>query len=79
MLSIIAHDVLTVSVSTIASEATFNAGGRVVNKKRCNLSPEAIEAVVCLKNWNLTNKILHDHVREATLVTDINNLNLSKH
>ena len=79
VLSIIAHDVLTVSISTVASEAAFSAGGRVVSKKRCNLSPEAIEAVVCLKDWNLTNKRLHDHVREAALVTDTENLNLSKH
>ena len=50
MLSIIARDVLTVYVSTVASEATFSAGGRVISEKRCNLSPEAIEAVVCLKD-----------------------------
>ena len=68
MLFIIAHDVLIVHVSTVASEAAFSAGGRVVSKKRCNLSPEAIEAVVCLKDWNLADKRLHDHVREATLV-----------
>ena len=79
MLSIIARDVLTVSVSTVASEAAFSAGGRVVSKRRCNLSPEAIEAVVCLKDWNLEDKRLQDHVREAALVTDTENLNLSKH
>ena len=79
MLSIIAHDVLTVPVSTVASEAAFSAGGRVVSKKRCNLSPEIIDAVVCLKYWNLADKRLHDHVREAALVTDTENLNLSKH
>ena len=79
VLSIIARDVLTVSMSTIASEATFNAGRRVVCKKRCNLSPEAIEAAVYLKDWNLADKRLHDHVREAALVTDTENLNLSKH
>ena len=45
MLSIIARDVLIMPVSTIASEAAFSAGGRVVSKKRCNLSPEAIETV----------------------------------
>ena len=50
MLSIIALDVLTVHVSTVASEAAFSAGGRVVNKKQCNLSLEAIEAIVCLKD-----------------------------
>ena len=32
VLSIIARDVLTVLVSTVASEAAFNAGGRVVSK-----------------------------------------------
>ena len=33
MLSIIACDVLIVSVSTDASEVAFNVGGRVVSKK----------------------------------------------
>ena len=79
MLSIIARDILTVPVSTVASEAAFSAGGKVVSKKRCNLSSEAIEAVVYLEDWNLANKRLHDHVREAALVTYIENLNLSKH
>ena len=79
MLSIIARDVLTMPVSTVASEAAFSAGGRVVSKKRCNLSLKIIEAVVCLKYWNLANNRLHDHVRETALVTDTKNLNLSKH
>ena len=79
MLSIIAHDVLTVSVSIVASEAAFSAGGRMVSKKRCNLSPEVIEAVVCLKGWNLAERRLHDHVREAALVTDTENLKLLRH
>ena len=33
VLSIIACDVLTVHVSTVASEAAFSAGGRVASKK----------------------------------------------
>ena len=79
MLSIIARDVLTVPVGTVASEAAFSAGGRVVSKKRCNLSPQAIEAVVCLKDWSLADKRLHDHVREAGLVADTENLKISRH
>ena len=71
--------VLTVPMSTVASKAAFSAGGRVVSKKQCNLSLEAIEVVVCLQDWNLADKRLHDHVREAALVTDTENLNLSKH
>ena len=79
MLSIIARDVLTMPVSTVASEAAFSAGGRVVSKKRCNLSPQSIEAVVCLKDWSLVDKRLHDHVREAELVADTVNLKISRH
>ena len=50
MLSIIARDVLTVSMSTVASEAAFSVGERVVSKKRCNLSPEAIKTGIGLKD-----------------------------
>ena len=70
VLSIIARDVLIVSMSTVASEAAFSTDGIVVSKKRCNLSAKAIEAVVCLKDWSLADKILHDHVKEAELVAD---------
>ena len=79
MLSIIARDVLTMPVSTVSSETAFNTGGRVVSKKRCNLSPQAIKAVVCLKDWSLADKRLHDHVREAELVADTENLKISRH
>ena len=71
--------VLTLRVSTVASEAAFSAGGRVVSKKRCNLSPQAIETVVSLKDWSLADKRLHDHVREAELVADTENLKISRH
>ena len=79
MLSIIARDVLTVPVSTVASEAAISAGGRVVSKKRCNSSPQAIEAIVCLKDWSLADKRLLDHVREVELVADTENLKISRH
>ena len=79
MLFIIAHDELTAPVSTVASEAAFSASGRVVSKKRYNLSPQAIEAVVCLKDWSLADKRLHDHIREAELVADTGNLKISRH
>ena len=64
-------------MSTVVSEAAFSISGRLISKKRCNLSPEAIEITVCLKYWNLVDKRLHDHVRKAALMTDIENLNLS--
>ena len=51
----------------------------MVSKKRCNLSPQAIEAVVCLKDWSLADKRLHDHVREVELMADTENLKISRH
>ena len=33
VLSIIAHDILIVPMSTVTSEATFSAGGRVVSER----------------------------------------------
>ena len=50
MLSIIARDVLTVPVSTVALEAAFSVGGRVVSDKRCSLTPDSIEANICVKD-----------------------------
>ena len=50
MLSIIACDVLTMHMSIVALKVAFSAGRRVVSKKLYNLSPEAIEAIICLKD-----------------------------
>ena len=50
ILSIITRYVLTLCVSTIASETAFSADGRMVSQRRCNLSLEAVEAEVCLKD-----------------------------
>ena len=53
VLSIMTREILSVLVSIVASEASFSTSGRVVSNKRCGLSPETIEALVCLKDWNL--------------------------
>ncbi|BBN68166.1 hypothetical protein Prudu_308S000300, partial [Prunus dulcis] len=46
-----ARDVLTTSVSTVASESAFSAGGRVLDEKRMRLTPQICEALMCLKDW----------------------------
>jgi hypothetical protein len=48
LLSIMACDILTVSVSTVSLEASFSTGGRVITEIRCGLSPETLKALVCL-------------------------------
>ena len=62
-----ACEILSILVSTVASEASFSAGGRVVFDKRCGLSPETVEALVCLKDWNLANTGRQEVEQEAEL------------
>jgi len=51
ILSTIARDILTVPVSTVASESAFSAGGRVLDEKRRSMDPKTLEIVVQLKDW----------------------------
>lgn len=51
VLSRLARDVLAIQVSTVASESAFSSSGRIVNKFRSRLEPEAVEALVCTKDW----------------------------
>ncbi|KAJ1253533.1 hypothetical protein BS78_K242300 [Paspalum vaginatum] len=53
VLSRLARDVLAVQVSTVASESAFSSSGRIVSKFRSSLDPEAVEALVCTKDWML--------------------------
>ena len=48
ILSEIARDVLAIPVSTVASEAAFSTGGRVVDQFRSSLSPKLVECLICM-------------------------------
>ena len=73
-----AREILSVPVSTVASEASFSAGGRVVSDKRCGLSPETVEALVCLKDWNLADTRRQEAKQETELTEAFERLKLEK-
>ncbi|OAY78882.1 putative AC transposase, partial [Ananas comosus] len=50
VLSAMAHDLLTVQVSTVASESAFSVGGRILDDYRTRLKEDAVEVLVCLKD-----------------------------
>ncbi|CAD6226192.1 unnamed protein product [Miscanthus lutarioriparius] len=50
-MSLMARDFLSILVSTVSSESTFSAAGRILGKNRTSLSPETLEALVCSKDW----------------------------
>ena len=55
MLSHFARDVFLVPVSTVSSEATFSMVGRIIEERRSSLTPEMVEAITCLKDWEMAN------------------------
>ncbi|KAL5576694.1 hypothetical protein UlMin_018393 [Ulmus minor] len=46
-----ARDILAVPVSTVASEAAFSVGGRVLDQFRSSLKPDMVEAIICTRDW----------------------------
>ena len=50
-LAAMARDVLSIPVSTVASESTFSVGGQVIDQFRSALKPDVVEALVCSRDW----------------------------
>lgn len=46
-----ARDILSMLVSTIASQSTFSTSGQIVENRRCSLTNEMIEVITCLLDW----------------------------
>nr|GMC64573.1 zinc finger BED domain-containing protein RICESLEEPER 2-like [Ipomoea batatas] len=71
ILSKLASDVLVIPISTVASEATFNEGTRVLDPYRAKLSSDMVQVLVCGADWvrqlHGINKPIMTHV-SSTLV-----------
>nr|GME06604.1 zinc finger BED domain-containing protein RICESLEEPER 2-like [Ipomoea batatas] len=51
ILSRMAADVLAIPVTSVASEATFSAGTRVIDSYRASLVPDTVQTLVCGGDW----------------------------
>jgi hypothetical protein len=51
ILSKMAADILAIPISTVASESTFSAGGRVIDEYRSKLNEESVESLICGSDW----------------------------
>ncbi|PRQ32613.1 putative HAT dimerization domain, ribonuclease H-like domain-containing protein [Rosa chinensis] len=78
VLSLIARDLLSIPASTVASEAAFSAGGRVVSEKRASLNPDTIQALICLKDWKLAEARQQDKEQDELRAEEEQNAKLAR-
>ncbi|KAG6657286.1 hypothetical protein CIPAW_04G079600 [Carya illinoinensis] len=50
-LSKLAQDILATPITTVSSESTFSAGGRVIDPHRASLSTETVQILLCGSDW----------------------------
>ncbi|CAN1801898.1 Zinc finger BED domain-containing protein RICESLEEPER 2 [Linum perenne] len=51
ILSKMACEIMAIPITSVASEAAFSAGGRVIDPSRSSLGQKTIEALLCSQDW----------------------------
>ncbi|KAL0412949.1 UNVERIFIED_CONTAM: Zinc finger BED domain-containing protein RICESLEEPER 2 [Sesamum radiatum] len=51
VLSFMARDILAIPITTVASDATFSAGSRVIDKYCASLTSETVQVLMCGGDW----------------------------
>ena len=51
MLSLMARDLISFPITTVASKSSFSTGKKILTTYRSRLLPENVEAKLCTKSW----------------------------
>jgi len=62
-----AKDILTVLVSTISLESTFNMTGRIIEERRRRIKAEMVEIFTCIKDWEMAEARLQHNMEDKEL------------
>jgi hypothetical protein len=65
ILSKMARDILSIPITTVASESAFSAGSRVIDPYRASLSTETIQMLLCGADWV---RVLHGITKSSKVM-----------
>ena len=76
MLSRLARDILTIPVSTVSSESAFSTAERIIEDRRTSLTPEMVEVLTCLKDWEHADKRMQYTVEDQEILQHFNEMTI---
>ena len=78
VLSKMARDLLTLSVSTVSLQYIFSIVANIIGDKRTTLTTEMLETLICLKDWEdgcIRLQTLEDELKKDLKKLDLNTNN----